>query len=288
MSGVNYYQEFNMSRPYGSQKNKILSYIASHPKTSSATIGEVFGIDHKRAGTLLWNYERHGELVKERGPAQGKGSHHYVYSIPAIDIPKNKQELLERQTLVKAQVSPQSELSQPEAPMQAPAPQIQPTETDLGVVLNGVIETMAYALTRQIVNRLEPMLAEKLELLVAKAVGDSLPETKPTAEAPATLSTFAAQRRKICVVGLLPNQAHIIEREFKDCFDLRFIRTDESIHQLRNTARNADLTILMAGFINHAMTDALKKEHLERIEFVYGGMSTLRDKLTNHYLATAQ
>ena len=75
----------------------------------------------------------------------------------------------------------------------------------------------------------------------------------------------------IAVIGLLPDQAHHIEREFGDKFALKFIRSEDARHA---TIPHAQAYLLMKNFIDHSVFH--KYQSLPQHVLIDGGMSALR------------
>lgn len=85
-----------------------------------------------------------------------------------------------------------------------------------------------------------------------------------------------SDRRRVMVVGLLDQQAKLIEKEFGDRFKFTFIDTEGNQRGLAGRAANMD-HIITTKFIDHAQYYQIsnRKEH----QHVHGGMSSLRDAL---------
>lgn len=78
-------------------------------------------------------------------------------------------------------------------------------------------------------------------------------------------------KRKILVIGLLPEQQRQIEKDFGSEFELRFFK-DENLKLLRTRAESCEFSILMTRFISHAHQDAVKGL---KVEYVNGSVSDL-------------
>ena len=78
-------------------------------------------------------------------------------------------------------------------------------------------------------------------------------------------------KKRVCVVGLLPEQEHLIEREFSNTFSLKFLGNEAARHADIPTA---DAYLLMKSFISHAVYGKYQK--LPQHVLIDGGMSTLR------------
>lgn len=86
---------------------------------------------------------------------------------------------------------------------------------------------------------------------------------------------------KVLVVGLLPQQAGLIQTEFGDVFELDFFKEGRP-HILSTAVAMSDCTVLMTSKVSHWMSDTVKRS--VRVLYCNGGMSQLRDTLTTLYL----
>lgn len=91
------------------------------------------------------------------------------------------------------------------------------------------------------------------------------------------------RKPKLLVVGLLPAQAGMVSSEFYDAFDLRFVETNANLQQLRDSARGVDRVLLFTGKVSHSNQEAIRSVGAP-IEYVSGGMTSLRDKLTTLFV----
>lgn len=93
---------------------------------------------------------------------------------------------------------------------------------------------------------------------------------------------------KVLVVGLLNGQKSMIEQEFSPCFDLRFYTTDDAKgKQFEDALRQCDALLVMIAFINHGIEAQAKRCNV-KITRVSGGMTSLRDVLTNLFVTMSE
>ena len=78
-------------------------------------------------------------------------------------------------------------------------------------------------------------------------------------------------KKRVVIIGLLPDQEQAITREFSDKFVLKFLGNEMARHADIPTA---DAYLLMKSFISHAIFH--KYQHLPGHVLIDGGMSTLR------------
>lgn len=92
------------------------------------------------------------------------------------------------------------------------------------------------------------------------------------------------KKRRIAIVGLLPSQQPLIEKEFKECFDLRYFSADDGRGKgFTTSVAHCDLVIGMANFIGHGAQNNAKAAGV-KLEAIHGGISKLRDRLTNYFI----
>jgi hypothetical protein len=75
----------------------------------------------------------------------------------------------------------------------------------------------------------------------------------------------------VTIIGLLPDQEHLMQREFSDKFVLRFVGNEAARHL---DIGEAHAYLLMKNFISHAVYNKYKV--LPQHVLIDGGMSTLR------------
>lgn len=90
-----------------------------------------------------------------------------------------------------------------------------------------------------------------------------------------------SSRKRVFIVGLLPDQVQVITKEFGDVFDLSFWK-DENIHLLKSKAINQDKILVMKKFISHSFQDALRSVRVQ-YTIVPGAVSELKAVLEKYY-----
>lgn len=83
---------------------------------------------------------------------------------------------------------------------------------------------------------------------------------------------------KILIGGLLHKQEAVIKSKCPEGMDLRFITTDKGPAQWAESARNADVCILITGFISHKLSESIQKTGVRTIRFT-GGLTRLKQLL---------
>jgi hypothetical protein len=84
-------------------------------------------------------------------------------------------------------------------------------------------------------------------------------------------ATTGTKRPRVIVIGLLGDQVHAINNEFKDTYDLKFIDTDRAMGL---SPPDADAYLLMKNFINHPLYH--KYQGFPNHVLIDGGMTALR------------
>lgn len=121
-------------------------------------------------------------------------------------------------------------------------------------------------------NKLEDISEEEVDKQIAQEVAKQvkLKEQK-------TLSD--KRRPRVIIVGVKGSNIRVIQDAVKDDLRMTFIEADESIHQLRETCRNADYVMMMRGFVSHRHTDVINKRTHSGFIMIQGGMDELIYKL---------
>ena len=86
-----------------------------------------------------------------------------------------------------------------------------------------------------------------------------------------TYEGVGVRKPHVTIIGLLPDQEHLMQREFGDKFVLRFIGNEAARHL---DMGEAHAYLLMKNFISHAVYNKYKV--LPQHVLIDGGMSTLR------------
>lgn len=143
------------------------------------------------------------------------------------------------------------------------------------------VSALVSQVTTQVTAQLHATLQAQVDDAIAKAVKSVVipaPEkgiaAGPTAPAP--------RKRRVLIVGLLPQQAGMIQQEFHRELDLSFYQTTEHRNRLASAAGHADIVISMTKFIDHSVTETIKAAKAN-LRYCNGGLTALRDILTEEY-----
>lgn len=236
----------------------IMDYAAVNPGKTSAEIAKSTGISQSVVATILWQKvkAKHPLVrreVKHTGPT-GKPIYKYF-------------RVLEAGTPVDSHETAPTPAPKPKEPRIKPAAPV--------TNIDDIINSLAGALVAQVVSRVKEQLGNGLAELVPPAPVGRIHH--PALEAPK-----ACKKPKVAVVGLLPQQAGLIAQEYRDCFDLSFPNKDDS-KELKSAATHCDKVYEMTKFIGHSTENTLLGAGAALVR-VAGGMTELRDALTEHFV----
>jgi hypothetical protein len=158
------------------------------------------------------------------------------------------------------------------------------TEKPKPASLDAAIDALANALVGRISEVVEDKVAALVESIVSNRVAESIAKLTATLTKPDPLPAPKLTLPKILVCGLLPDQQQMIRKEFSECFDVRFVGTNDNPSVWKSKATHVDQVFVMTSFISHSHTEALESCGIKSsMQMVSNGMSTLRDALTKYY-----
>lgn len=145
------------------------------------------------------------------------------------------------------------------------------------------MDDMVASFVDQFANTLVTALVETLKPRIEAKLREALPAALPKINPPAPKQEVLPSKKKVLVVGLLPQQAGMIASEFGEVFDLNFADKDALNGKLKTQVLHSDLVVGMVGFISHAQDDILQMAggYYRKCS---GGMTRLRDLLTQEYV----
>jgi hypothetical protein len=162
-----------------------------------------------------------------------------------------------------------SELKQPELPPYTP---------DINSLISQVADHIAAQIAQQVQVRLQDYLIQ--------AVPENVPVPVPDEEPAVRLVQKAkGDRLHVCIAGLLPQQAQIINNEFGKDMRLSFIPSNSNPKDVRGRLDHADAALIMTKFVGHWLDGVVSKTGVP-VQRITGGMSRLRDSLTSLYCTT--
>lgn len=114
----------------------------------------------------------------------------------------------------------------------------------------------------------------------------SLPQTAPAPAEDAPAAASGSPQSQVTIVGLLNDQAKMIESEFSNRFHLRFVSSgDQRSQRISALCKTSARMVVMTGFISHKTESVIhsSKGNLLRVN---GGMTGLRRALDQLSIAT--
>ena len=146
------------------------------------------------------------------------------------------------------------------------------------------VETPAVGMEDAMINMMASMMKQFMPALMQN------PETQKKLQAamlsPETSQPVQAspqpQKKKVVVVGLLSVQTQETQKDFGRVFNFKFIDANVPSQQIKESAREADIAIIMTKFVSHSTQSALRQH--PGFTFCNGNSSALKnlleDKLT--------
>lgn len=147
--------------------------------------------------------------------------------------------------------------------------------------ISEMIQNLSDALAKQIAASVVVSLQASLTRELASVIPQHVPPVKQLTLNLANLPEPAVIKPCLGIVGLLPAQVDVIEKEFGDVFELRYWK-DEGVAALKALGRASEV-VLVTKWCNHSATETLKSVGA-KWRFVDGGLSELKTMLTALYV----
>lgn len=166
---------------------------------------------------------------------------------------------------------------------EAAAPVVAPMvpASTLDGAIEGLVSALVARITTDVQTRVEELVAESIE---PRLVGMIERMTAKVGGKPTAIPVSKPKLPRVLIVGLLPEQQHMIGKEFGDTLDTRFVGTNENAKVLKSNAAQADRVFAMQDFISHSTVEAIVSASGVTPVVVQGGMTHLRDALTSYYV----
>lgn len=168
-----------------------------------------------------------------------------------------------------------------------------PISIDLRPAVDQVVSDVARLLSSALDEALRQMIQQQVQDAIARGLGAVELALVTNDAGVADIQAKRVQpeeifkplkRQSVTVVGLLAGQAQMITSEFGKEFNLHFVSSSKNeAHRLSSLCKTSDAVIAMTGFISHSLDKIIKSSGVRLIR-VSGGMSSLRDSLTQLYL----
>ena len=252
---------------------RIIACVEDHPGATTGQVAEM--LQHQRASInpMMSQLAKKGRLTRTLLGYTPSNIAFYGYW-PATAQLSNVQESVS---------NVQESTPKASKPRKAPTPsrtRTNATTLDLNALVEDLATSLADTLAQQVAAKLKDRLMAQLATHLP-----ALAAPPPQIHAP-IINEPKANKKRVLIAGLLPQQAGMIQSEFGEVFDLAFWK-DESLHALKSRAEGAEVTITFTSKIGHAAENAIKTTRTEYHRCV-GGMTSLRDMLTRMYVENDQ
>ena len=235
-----------------SKSNQVREYLKTNPWSTNNQIGAAIGFKTNDVAAITTADFKCGKLIRQE--AYNVGSHPcYIYAMPGTEAAPELRVEVEKISATKEQ---------------------KPTNTSVRDLFNmDVVEKIADDLSNIIIQKVCEKLQEKLASLT-----QSKANTTPEEFVSNLINNIKQPKPAVLIVGLLPQQAGLIQTEFGEHLNLKFWK-EGSLIQLKNTAKQSDFVLLFTSKISHDATNAVSSVNNNMIR-IAGGMTSLREKLT--------
>ena len=148
--------------------------------------------------------------------------------------------------------------------------------------LDTLVDQLASQLVSQLVGKVKSRLVKELERLIPTPQVEDTVDVKPLLDRlalPAPTVEKKDRLPRVGVVGLMPQQAGELSREFGEVMDLRFV--SHEVHEMKSL-KNCDVIFLHVKHMKHAHSQYLATFGVP-MHNVNGGVSAMRQALLSHY-----
>ena len=163
----------------------------------------------------------------------------------------------------------------PEAPK--PAPEL----SSLDGAIVKLVDALVARITTDVQDRVEALVAESVEPKLVSMIERMTANVGKVTAIP--VSATKTKLPRVLVIGLLPEQQHMIAKEFSEVLDTRFVGSNDNVNMMKSNASQAVKVFIMADFISHSSVAAVQSVGAD-VTVVKGGMTHLRDALTAFYV----
>jgi hypothetical protein len=241
---------------------QIRQYLAENPGVTNTHLAEVFGVNRNNVAAIT-NYA----------------------AVRAITPTMERREI--GRTITKQPIYGYwvvGDKTAPKAKQEAPFVEERVPSTKKPSTLDQLVDQIAAQLAKQVVNKVKTRLARELEAMLPAPQHDQEPDIAPLIERlslPAHVDVGVKRLPRVGIVGLMPVQAGELTSEFADALDLRFANTDKTANLA--ALKGCDVIFLHTRHMSHAADQYLKTLGVE-LRRVTGGVSKMRDELTNYFV----
>jgi hypothetical protein len=148
-------------------------------------------------------------------------------------------------------------------------------ETQLQKTFESIILTAFDNAAKSVIPELEKRLQSIVNAVLIPISGQ---QTAPAIE--------KERKPKVLIAGLINSQIQIIEKKFKDHFDLRYWRSEQSLKQLKSSIKSMDVILGFTGKLNHSADEIMAQS--DKYIRISGGMSSLEEELVKMYVEISE
>jgi DNA-binding Lrp family transcriptional regulator len=241
-------------------RNELLSYISGNQGATNNQIAAHFNITPAYAATRTKQLFDKGYIRREVIGHTVTGSEIFGNSVLPVDASMHKKE---RKAVQKAST---------------PKPVGERLENGgIGEMIQNLSDALAKQIAASVVVSLQASLTREL----ASVIPQHVPPAKQLTLNLANLPEPAVIKPCLGIVGLLPAQIDVIEKEFGDVFEVRYWK-DDGVAALKALGRASEV-VLVTKWCNHSATEVLKGVGA-KWRFVDGGLTELKTMLTALYV----
>jgi len=241
-------------------RNELLGFIGSNPGATNNQIAAHFNCPASQAATRTKQLFDTGYIRREVVGHTVSGNEIFGNYVLRVDASMHKKE---RKAVQKAST---------------PKPVGERLESGgIGEMIQNLSDAIAKQIAASVVVSLQHSLTRELAAVVPQAAAPAKQLTLNLANLPVP----AVTKPCLGVIGLLPAQVDVIEKEFADVFDLRYWK-DDGVAALKALGRACEV-VLVTKWCNHSATEVLKSVGA-KWRFVDGGLTELKHMITALYV----
>lgn len=263
----------------------LTTYVKNNPKCTSKMVAAATGLTQGDAAGRLKALVDQGRLKRYPVSKTITGVTVFGYEFVGVDSKAHVKRTKIRQHTPEKKINDtprvHAELHEATGLLDTPVHSTVSFDTALDALAKGLADVIVGRVKQNIAVELNSMLPEPVPAVALPSLAEVMGRITSHTALPAPKSGS----KKVLIVGLLPQQAGMINSEFGDCFDLSFWK-DDGIDKLRALAASADVSLVHIAHTSHGTTEIAKK-HSKDFRQVTGGMSSMRDELTKLFVGVS-
>lgn len=149
--------------------------------------------------------------------------------------------------------------------------------------MDAAINALGQAIVTRITTIVDTQIGSLVESLVNKHVTTTVNRLTAGIAALPTTPITTPKLKRVLVLGLLPEQQHMIHKEFDSVFKLTCLGSNDNANLIKSNSAHADSVFIVADFISHSTIKLVESTGCTP-RIVKGGMTSLRDAMTKYYV----